>query len=156
MRSADDNTASKWIGLVAASAGMFLGSLDITVNVAFPDITRSFGTDLQTVQWIIIFYVGSMTGLQLGLGSAVDVYGLKRFYIIGLATYTLAVFLIGIAPLLSMVFGLRVLQAVGNGLVLASAPGLTWWGLVALATGMLAVMAVALRFNSGRRQSVKQ
>ena len=124
MRSADDNTASKWIGLVAASAGMFLGSLDITVNVALPDITRSFGTDLQTVQWIIIFYVGSMAGLQLGLGSAVDLYGLKRFYIIGLATYTLAVLLIGIAPLFSMVFGLRVLQAVGNGLILASAPAL--------------------------------
>ena len=109
---------------MAASGGMFLGSLDITVNVALPDITRSFSTDLQTVQWIIIFYVGSTTGLQLALGSAADVYGLKRFYIIGLATYTLAVLLIGLAPWLSMVFGLRVLQAVGNGLIMASAPAL--------------------------------
>ena len=128
MTPAADNTAnhpaSRWMGLVAASAGMFLGSLDISVNVALPDITRSFGTDLQTVQWIIIFYVGSTTGLQLGLGSAADVYGLKRLYIIGLGTYTLAVLLIGVVPLLSMVFGLRVLQAVGNGLIMASAPAL--------------------------------
>jgi hypothetical protein len=36
--------------------GMFLTSLDITVNVALPDSTRSLGTDVQTVQWIIIFY----------------------------------------------------------------------------------------------------
>ena len=99
-------------------------SLDITVNVALPNITSSFGTDIQTVQWIIIFYVGSTTGLQLSLGSAVDRYGLKRLYIIGMATYTLAVLLIGVAPLLSIVFGLRVVQAVGNGLILASGPAL--------------------------------
>ena len=55
---------------------------------------------------------------------AADRYGLKRLYIIGLTTYTLAVLLIGAAPLLSIVFGLRVLQAVGNGLILASVPAL--------------------------------
>ena len=115
---------NKWLSLIAASFGMFLGSLDITVNVALPNITSSFGTDIQTVQWIIIFYVGSTTGLQLSLGSAADIYGLKRFYIAGLTIYTLAVLLIGMAPSLSIVFGLRVLQAVGNGLILASVPAL--------------------------------
>ena len=119
-----NHAKNKWLSLIAASFGMFLGSLDIAVNVALPNITSSFGTDLQTVQWIIIFYVGSTTGLQLGLGSAADIYGLKRFYFVGLTTYTLAVLLIGMAPLLSIVFGLRVLQAVGNGLILASVPAL--------------------------------
>ena len=128
MASAADSTASsspnKWLGLVAASAGVFLGTFDITVNVALPNITSSFGTDVQTVQWIIIFYVGSTTGLQLSLGSVADAYGLKRFYVIGLVVYTLAVLLISLAPTLSIVFGFRVLQAVGNGLILASAPAL--------------------------------
>jgi EmrB/QacA subfamily drug resistance transporter len=104
--------------------GMFLCSLDITVNVALPDITRSFATDAQTIQWIILFYVGSSTGLQLSLGNAADIYGRKRFYIIGLVVYTLAVLLIGMAPLLSIVFALRVLQAVGNGLIMVCAPAL--------------------------------
>ncbi|MDA0768760.1 MAG: MFS transporter [Chloroflexi bacterium] len=116
--------AYKWLGLVAASYGLFLGALDITVNVALPDITRDLGTDLRTIQWIIVFYVGSTAGMQLSLGSAADKYGLKRFYIIGLGIYTMAVLLIGLAPNLSMVFGLRVLQAVGNGLILASVPAL--------------------------------
>ncbi len=104
--------------------GLFLASLDISVNVALPEITRSFGTDVATVQWIIIFYVGSTTSLQLNLGSLADIYGLKRFYIAGIGIYTLAVLLIGLAPFLGAVFGLRVLQAVGNGLMLASAPAL--------------------------------
>ena len=103
---------------------MFLTSLDLAVNVALPDITSNLGTDLRTVQWIIVLYVGSSTSLQLGLGSAADVYGLRRFYIIGLASYALAVLLISLAPTLPIVLGLRVMQAVGNGLIVASAPAL--------------------------------
>lgn len=129
--TSDDDTAGpmsssahRWLGLIAASMGMFLTSLDITVNVALPDITRSLGTDSQTVQWIIIFYVGSSTGLQLSLGNAADRYGLKRFYLLGLGVYALAVLLIGLASTLSMVFALRVLQAVGNGLIMVAVPAL--------------------------------
>ena len=103
---------------------MFLTSLDLAVNVALPDITADLGTDLRTVQWIIVLYVGSSTSLQLGLGSAADVYGLRRFYIIGLVAYALAVLLIGLAPTLPIVLALRVTQAVGNGLLVASAPAL--------------------------------
>ncbi len=103
---------------------MFLTSLDLAVNVALPDITADLGTDLRTVQWIIVLYVGSSVSLQLGLGSAADVYGLRRFYIIGLAAYALAVLLIGLAPTLPIVLALRVTQAIGNGLLVASAPAL--------------------------------
>lgn len=113
-----------WLGLAAASIGMFLCTLDITVNVALPNITQSFGTDAQTIQWIIILYVGCTTGLQLSLGSAADRYGLRRFYLLGIAIYTVAVTLIGLEPSLNTVFGLRLLQAVGNGLIIASAPAL--------------------------------
>ena len=115
---------NKWLGLIAASLGMFLASLDLAVNVALPDITSNLGTDLRTVQWIIVLYVGGSVSLQLALGSAADAYGLRRFYIIGLAAYTLAVLLIGLAPNLSAVLGLRVMQAVGNALMVASAPAL--------------------------------
>ncbi len=115
---------SRWLALVAASMGMFLGALDLTVNVALPDISANLDTDFSTVQWIIVLYVGGSTSLQLALGSAADVYGLKRLYIIGLGAYTLAVLLIGLAPTLPVVLGLRLLQAVGNVLIVASVPAL--------------------------------
>ena len=44
--------------------------------------------------------------------------------LIGLGVYTLAVLLIGLAPNLTLVFGLRIVQAIGNGLLLASIPAL--------------------------------
>jgi EmrB/QacA subfamily drug resistance transporter len=122
--SASSRPQHKWIVLIAASLGLFLGSLDVTVNVALPAIAGGFAMDAQAVQWIIIFYVGSTTGLQLSLGSAADIYGLKRFYIYGLVIYSLAVLLIGLAPTFPAVLGLRVLQALGVGLIMASAPAL--------------------------------
>ena len=115
---------NRWLGLTAASLGMFLGALDVTVNVALPEITRSFDTDVATVQWIIICYVGTTTALQLGIGSAADLYGLKRAYLLGIALYTLAVTLIGLAPSFALVLSLRVLQAFGYALMLATVPAL--------------------------------
>ena len=76
------------IRTIAASSGMFLRTLDMTVNVVLPNFAGSFGTDAQTVQWVIIFYVGSTTSLQLGLAAAADLYGPKRFFLVGLATRT--------------------------------------------------------------------
>ena len=103
---------------------MFLTSLDITVNVALPNITDSFGTDAVTIQWIIILYVGSSTAMHLGLGGAADAFGLKRMFVLGLIAYTVAVVAIGFAQSLGVVFGLRVFQAVGNGLLMALAPAI--------------------------------
>lgn len=114
----------RWAGLVAAASGVFLTALDITVNVALPDITDSFGTDAVTIQWIIIFYVGSSTGMQLGLGGAADAFGLKRMFMLGLVSYMVAVLAIGLSDSLALVFGLRVFQAVGNGLLIALGPAI--------------------------------
>ncbi len=110
--------------MVAAASGVFLTALDITVNVALPDITDSFDTDPVTIQWIIIFYVGGSTGMQLGLGGAADAFGLKRMFMVGLVSYMVAVLAIGLSDSLALVFSLRVFQAVGNGLLIALGPAI--------------------------------
>ena len=118
------DTRVRWLGLVAAASGTFLTALDITVNVALPDIAESFGTDAVTIQWIIIFYVGSSTAMQLGLGGAADVFGLKRMFMVGLVAYMVSVVAIGVTENLGVVFGLRVFQSVGNGLLIALGPAI--------------------------------
>ena len=116
--------SSAWVALVAAASGVFLTSLDITVNVALPEIADSFGAEASAVQWIIILYVGASAAMQLALGAAADAAGLKRMYVFGLAAYTAAVVAIGLSDDLGVVFGLRTLQAVGNGLLMALSPAL--------------------------------
>lgn len=116
--------SSAWVALAAAASGVFLTSLDITVNVALPEIADSFGAEASAVQWIIILYVGASAAMQLALGAAADAAGLKRMYVFGLAAYTAAVVAIGLSNDLGVVFGLRTLQAVGNGLLMALSPAL--------------------------------
>ena len=96
-RSNTLKSENKWVSLVVVSLGMFLGSLDLSVNVALPAITADLASNMSTVQWVIILYIGTTTGLQLTIGRVADAYGLKRFYIIGVGIYTVAVTLIGLS-----------------------------------------------------------
>ena len=47
----------KWLGLITVSLGMFLGALDLSVNVALPAITESFGSEMSTVQWLSLIHI---------------------------------------------------------------------------------------------------
>lgn len=113
-----------WLVMLCASSGMFLVALDISVNVALPAITSHFSTDIQTVQWIIVSFVATRAGLAVAAGNFGDTYGLKRVFLVGVLLYTLAVIVISFAPSLHSIFGLRVLQGVGSGILYALAPAI--------------------------------
>ena len=113
-----------WLVLATASSGMLLASLDFSVNVGLPDIATSFDADLIEIYKIITVYLGATATVQLILGRIADAYGLKRIYILGLITYGLAVFLIGIATTLESVIVTRILQALGNAIFLALSPAI--------------------------------
>ena len=109
---------------VAAGLGMFLSALDISVNVALPNLTRDLNTDLQTVQWIIVVYVASRAALVMSAGSFADRFGLRRVYIFGAVMYLVAMVCIGVSPNLWMVVGFRALQALGSGSLFAVSPAI--------------------------------
>ena len=109
---------------LAAGLGMFLTSLDIAVNVALPLITREFGTDYQTVQWIIIVFIATRAGLVLGAGSFADRFGLRQVYLLGAAAYLAAMICIALSPNFGSVVGFRVLQALGTGCLFAASPAI--------------------------------
>ena len=93
---------------------MFLGSLDLSVNVALPAITADLASNMSTVQWVIILYIGTTTGLQLTIGRVADAYGLKRFYIIGVGIYTVAVTLIGLSNSLEYILDFGFYRPLGS------------------------------------------
>ena len=123
-RSNTLKSENKWVSLVVVSLGMFLGSLDLSVNVALPAITADLASNMSTVQWVIILYIGTTTGLQLTIGRVADAYGLKRFYIIGVGIYTVAVTLIGLSNSLEYILGFRILQAIGFAMIMATTPAI--------------------------------
>ena len=114
----------QWVQLLVVASGVFLSSLDVSVNVALPRISDYFYSSPTTTYLMIIFYLGTTVGLQLTMGRAGDVFGLRKIFILGLVTYSLAMIAIGWSPNIQSVVGFRVLQAVGNSALLAIAPAL--------------------------------
>ena len=121
------STGGRWREVMVAGAaglGMFLGALDIAVNVGLPSITEAFDTDLETVQWIIVSFVATRAGLVMGAGSFADRFGLREVYLFGAWVYLAAMVCIALSPNLASVVGFRVLQALGTGCLFAVSPAI--------------------------------
>jgi DHA2 family multidrug resistance protein len=113
--------AYKWKVLISVIFGIFMIILDTTVvNVAFQTIRAEYNTSLNNSQWIISIYV-----LALGIGTPMsgylaDLFGIKRMYVGGLATFLLGSLLCGLAPTLSssiwLLVAARALQGFGGGI----------------------------------------
>lgn len=100
--------------LVAVCLGYFMAVLDSTVvNVALPDMARGLGTGIAGMQWVVDGYALLFASLLLTAGALGDRLGNKRTFVAGLALFTLASGLCGIAPNLGTLIAFRALQGVG-------------------------------------------
>ena len=71
----------KWWTLTAVSTGVFMLLLDLTiVNVALPDIQRSFGASLSDLQWTIDAYALTLAAFLLTAGSLADLVGRRLLF----------------------------------------------------------------------------
>src|SRR5438094_4141844 len=102
--------------LVVASVclGYFMAVLDSTVvNVALPDMASALGTGIAGMQWVVDGYALLFASLLLTAGDLGDRLGNRGTFVAGLALFTLASGLCGIAPSLGALVGFRALQGVG-------------------------------------------
>ncbi len=107
-----------------AGFGGLLASLDTSVNIAFPAITRAFGINLMSIQWVVISYVLTYASLLLGCGRLADLFGHWRILHIGLLTSAAAFLVCGFARTFAGLLMGRMLQGLGVALIFGSAPAL--------------------------------
>ncbi|HET7718512.1 MAG TPA: MFS transporter [Acidimicrobiales bacterium] len=109
-----------WPVFFVAVAGAFVVALDLSiVNVAFPSIGRSFpGASTSTLSWVLTAYSVVFGALLLGAGRIADRSGRRRWFLRGVAVFTLGSLLCGIATAPWMLIGGRVVQAVGAALLM--------------------------------------
>ncbi|HEY1771929.1 MAG TPA: MDR family MFS transporter [Gammaproteobacteria bacterium] len=107
--------------MVGVLIAMFMGALDSTiVATAMPAIARSFG-GLGTYSGVITAYlIASTVALPIG-GRLSDVYGRKRFLILGMLWFTAASLLCGLAGSMLQLIVFRALKGVGAGVMQAAA-----------------------------------
>lgn len=114
---------SRWWVLAAVSLATFMTYLDTSVvNVSLPTIQRDLGLSIAGLEWIVSGYILVFAGLMLAGGRLADVYGRRRVFLAGLALFTAASLLAGLASTPAWLVAGRMLQ--GGGAALLTPAGL--------------------------------
>jgi EmrB/QacA subfamily drug resistance transporter len=104
----------KWWVLLAVAMGIFLSTIDSSiVNVALPTLEDRLNARFATVQWVVVAYLLVVTSLILGVARLGDMIGKKRIYLAGMALFTVASLLCGLAPSVGFLIAFRVVQGLG-------------------------------------------
>src|SRR5689334_24015675 len=110
--------------LVLVGLGTSVVPLDTAVNIAFPEITDSFGLPVEMIQWVVICYVLTYSSLMLAFGRVGDIWGHGRVFRIGLLWSSVAYLLCAAAPNFGWLLFCRFLQGIGASLIVSCAPAL--------------------------------
>ena len=105
--TANQNTdRSRWIALYVLCAGMLMIVLDVTiVNVALPSIQDDLGFSSSSLAWVVNAYLIAFGGLLLLAGRVGDLIGRRTMFLAGLAVFTTASLLCGLAESQGMLVG---------------------------------------------------
>jgi EmrB/QacA subfamily drug resistance transporter len=115
-----DSERTRWIALYVLCIGMLMIILDATiVNVALPSIQSDLGFSQSNLAWVVNAYLIAFGGLLLLAGRLGDLIGRRRIFLIGLAVFTAASLLCGVAQSQGILIGARLLQGIGGALTSA-------------------------------------
>ncbi|HEY8108466.1 MAG TPA: MFS transporter [Patescibacteria group bacterium] len=102
---------NRWWVMALVGMAQFIVVLDVTiVNVALPSMQRDLGISAINLQWIITAYTLAFGGFLLLGGRAADILGRKRTFMAGVAAFSIASLLVGIAENESLVILARGVQ----------------------------------------------
>jgi EmrB/QacA subfamily drug resistance transporter len=110
----------RWLALYVLCVGMLMIILDSTVvNVALPAIQGDLGFTQSDLAWVMNAYLIAFGGLLLLAGRLGDLIGRKDVFMVGLAVFTVASLVCGVAQSQEMLIGARFIQGVGGALTSA-------------------------------------
>src|SRR5438045_5545560 len=108
----------RWLALAVIVTAQFMVVLDVAiVNVALPSIRTDLNFSQESLQWVITAYAIMFGGVLLLGGRLADLLGRRRLFMIGLALFTVASLLDGLAWNESSLIGFRSLQGLGAALL---------------------------------------
>jgi EmrB/QacA subfamily drug resistance transporter len=108
----------RWKALAIVCAAFFMTVLDVSiVNVALPSIGKALHFTESNLQWVITAYAITFGGFLLLGGRAADLLGRRRVFYVGVAVFTIASFLCGLAWSEGVLIGARALQGLGAAII---------------------------------------
>jgi len=120
------STAPSWGWTVTlVSVATFMVILDLTVvNVALPEIQKSFHSRLTDLEWVVNTYALLVAGLLLLAGSTADRVGRRLVFLVGMVVFTIGSLLSALASSTILLIAFRGLQGAGAALLFATALGI--------------------------------
>ena len=113
---------NRWAVLSLLSVAQLMVVLDATIiNIALPSAQRSLGFSTDSRQWVVTAYALAFGSLLLLGGKLGDLFGRKWTFIAGLAGFSLASAIGGLAQSYAMLVAARALQGVFGALLAPSA-----------------------------------
>jgi EmrB/QacA subfamily drug resistance transporter len=113
---------NRWKALAIVCAAFFMTVLDVSiVNVALPSIGNSLHFSEQGLQWVITAYAITFGGFLLLGGRAADLLGRRRVFYVGVAVFTIASFICGLAWSEGVLIGARAVQGLGAAIITPAA-----------------------------------
>src|SRR5436305_2024379 len=104
--------------LAVVATAFFMTILDVSiVNVALPSIGKDLKFSQENLQWVITAYAIAFGGFLLLGGRAADLLGRRRVFIVGVALFTLASLVCGLAQSEGMLIASRAVQGLGGAII---------------------------------------
>lgn len=109
----------RW-ALASLSLSMLLSSLGTSIaNVGLPTLAEVFNASFQDVQWVVLAYLLAITTLIVSVGRLGDLIGRRQLLLVGLALFSVASVLCGIASTLWLLIAARAVQGLGAAIMMA-------------------------------------
>lgn len=87
------------------------------INVTLPKIQTAFGTDVETVKWVVNINLVALSVLMPATGWLVRTLGLRNIFMISLSLFTFGAFLCASAWSINSLLVYRVVEGAGGGLL---------------------------------------
>src|SRR6476659_1466017 len=113
-----DTQDRKGLALLLLCAVQFMVVLDIAiVNVALPTIKTALDFNETSLSWVINAYTLTFGGLLMLGGRSADLLGRRRMFLIGLAVFSGASLVCGLATSEATLIAARAVQGVGAAII---------------------------------------
>ncbi len=108
----------RWMALFVLLIANFMNLIDVTiVNVALPSMREGLGATDSQIEWVVAAYILAFALGLLPFGRLGDIVGRTTLFLWGVAGFTLASALCGLAPNIEFLIGARIIQGLAGAMM---------------------------------------
>src|SRR6195256_6081726 len=96
------------------------------INVAIPTMEKDFGTNINTIQWVVNAYALTFGVMIVTGGRLADMFGRRKAFFLGTAIFATMSAAGGAAPNESILIATRALMGIGGALMWPAILGMTF------------------------------